>query len=100
MNVSFKSIALGALGLAWLGCGTRTSLFAGSRPAPLLDAGSPMGLFDSGSLGAPRATSLAASGDAPRVAGQSWPAGVPKTEVQPVRRSGRKSPGNENAAVT
>ncbi len=91
MNVSFKSIALGALGLAWLGCGTRTSLFAGSRPAPLLDAGSPMGLFDSGSLGAPSATSLDASGDAPRVAVQSCPVGFPKREVQPFDRSCRNS---------
>ncbi|HEV3190646.1 MAG TPA: hypothetical protein VGY54_09135 [Polyangiaceae bacterium] len=91
MNVSSTSIALRALGLALFGCGTRTALFAGSQSAPLFDAGSPMELLDGGSLGEPSATSLDASGDAPRVAVKSCPVGFPKREVQPFDKSCRNS---------
>jgi len=91
MNVSSKSIALGALGLALFGCGTRTALFAGTPPAPPLDAGSPMALLDSGSLNAPSAIGLDASDDAPRVAVQSCPIGFPKREMQAFHSSCRNS---------
>ena len=91
MNASSKSIVLSALGLASFGCGTRTSLFAGTPPAPFLDAGSPVALLDSGSLGVPNPMSLDATDDAPRVAVQSCPIGFPKREMQPFSSSCRNA---------
>jgi hypothetical protein len=91
MNVTSKSIALGALGLAWLGCGSRTSLLEASPATQGIDAGSPMRPLDSGSLADPSATSLDASGDAERVAVRSCPVGFPKSEMQPFDKSCRSS---------